>query len=108
MENYTYKDLSINGDNILLDAALQPVAIYDRDVIAQDIRHALRESGLLEMLIGERNQVQRNLVFQKIKILVESDQRIEPGTAEIEQPGKEQLTISAATEFGPIYTGVTL
>lgn len=108
MENYTYKDLSISGDNILLDAALQPVAIYDRDVIAQDLRHALRESGLLEMLIGERNQVEQKLIFQKIKILVESDQRIEPGSVDIEQPEKEKLNITAGTEFGPIYTGVTL
>lgn len=108
MENAKYKDLHIVGDSIELDALKQPVLIFDRDVIAQDIKHALRESGLLELLIGERSKDKRKMIFIKIKILVESDSRIEPGTAKIEQALPGELYISANSEFGQINLGVVL
>ena len=105
MVNFTYSDIQIVNDDLALDDSQQPIFIFDRDVIAQDIRHLIRESGLLESLIGERNKNQRAIVFNKLKILVERDQRIEPGTSAIKEQATGQLLITANTEFGPINLG---
>ena len=102
------KDLKIIEDDLELDSSDQPIFIYDRDVIAQDMRHSIRESGLLELLIGERSQAQRALVFNKIRILIETDTRINPGTSAIKAIEIDNLLITAETEFGPIDMGATL
>ncbi len=106
--NYTYTDLKIIDDDVALDENDQPIFIYDRDVIDQDIRHAIRESGLLEHLIGERSQAKRALIFNKLRILIEADPRVLPGTSEITATNIENFTITADTDFGPINVGASL
>jgi hypothetical protein len=105
VDDFTYSDIKIINDDVALDDSGQPIFIFDREVIAQDIRHAIRESGLLEALIGERNNKQRAIVFNKLKILVESDSRVTPGTSEINEPSIDQILIMASTNFGPINVG---
>lgn len=105
MDDFTYSDIKIVNDDLALDDSQQPIFIFDREVIAQDIRHQVRESALLESLVGERNKNHRAIVINKIKILVESDQRIEPGTSEITEVNSGQILILANTEFGPIDLG---
>ncbi len=100
-----YIDILIQGDQIALDSAGLPVQITDRDVIAQDVRHMLRESGLLEQLIAERSAAMRRLIFKQIRMLVETDARIIPGTSEINAVTPEELHLTAETEFGPITFG---
>lgn len=97
-----YTDILMQGDDIATDDAGQPVYIHDRDVIAQDIGHALRESGLLESLIGERSQQRRALTFKKMRQIVEADTRTVPGTSEVTETTPGNLQITAETEFGKI------
>ena len=105
-----YTDILIEDDDIKTDSAGQPVYIYDRDVIAQDIRHAIRESGLPTQLIGQRDRQQRALVLKRIKQTVEADPRVVPGTSSVKENfvslNQVQLSATANTEFGPIEIGV--
>jgi len=97
-----YTDILMQGDDIATDAAGQPVYIHDRDVIAQDIAHALRESGHLESLIGERSGARRALIHTQLRQIIENDPRTVPGTSEITEHTPGQLLITADTEFGPV------
>jgi len=88
-----YSDISVpSSDDLALDANGQAVIITDRDVIAQDLIHAIRESGYLPQLVAERNAERRQLLIQKIILLVEDDARIIPGTV--------TMTGNAPTETG--------
>lgn len=106
--NPTYIDLKITNDDLELNEFGQPVYIYDRDVIDQDIRHAIRESGLLERLIGERSKSQRAIMLNKLRILVEADPRVLPGSSDITSVDLEKYYITADTDFGPINLGASL
>lgn len=105
----TYTDINILNDDLELDEAGQPVLIYDRDVIAQDIRHAVRESGLLLQLIAQRSGPHRAITRKKLRQIVESDSRVVPGTSTIAEHFTStktvELTITAETEFGRITIG---
>ncbi|CCK75056.1 conserved hypothetical protein, phage-related [Oleispira antarctica RB-8] len=109
MDNsYLYSDLKIIDDDLVRDEYGQPVFIYDRDVVDQDIRHSIRESGLLEDLIGERSPFQRKMILSKLRILIESDPRVIPGTSEMTSIDIENFMITADTDFGPIRMGAVL
>ncbi|WP_221800410.1 DUF2590 family protein [Oceanobacter mangrovi] len=105
----TYTDIKITNDDIELDTAGQPVLIYDRDVIAQDVGHAIRESGYLPQLIGQRNTQQRALIRKQIKRVIEADTRVKPGTSTVTEyftsASAVAITATAETEFGLITIG---
>jgi hypothetical protein len=103
-----YIDLKISDDDLALDETGQPFFVYDIDVIYQDLMHAIRESQLIENLIGERSSAKRKLVFNKLRLLVEQDSRVEPGTCEVEVVGLEQIYIRAETEFGVVSVGAEI
>jgi hypothetical protein len=105
---YTYSDLKIIDDDLVRDDFGQPVFIYDRDVVDQDIRHSIRESGLLEQLIGERSPNQRKMILSKLRILIESDPRVIPGTSEMDIKDIENFRIIADTDFGKINMGANV
>lgn len=102
-----YTDLKITDDEIELDSAGIPVQIYDRDVIAQDVRHMIRESGLLPLLVAERSRDMRGLILKRVRMLIETDQRIVPGSTEITEPYPGQYNITAESEFGKIAVGAS-
>jgi len=104
----TYTDLKITDDEIELDAAGIPVKIYDRDVIAQDVRHMIRESGLLPQMIAERSRDMRGLILKRLRMLVESDSRIIPGSTEINEISNGEFMLTADSEFGNISVGATV
>lgn len=99
-----YFDLKIEDDDLKRDENNQAVLVWDRDSIAQDIKHMIRETGLLVDMIGERNPERRRLLLQKITIEVERDERIVPGTVTITDDGSlERWTLHAETyEYGAI------
>ncbi len=105
-----YIDLKIDNDDISTDAAGQPLLVTDRDVIAQDVNHAIRESGYLTDIIGERNAQKRALIRKKMRMVIEGDNRIIPGSSIVKEAMTNtktiSLTISAETEFGPVTVGV--
>lgn len=85
-----YIDLLVTDDDLTPDVAGNPVLISNRDVIAQDLVHMIRESGFLPPLVGNRNRglVERTKV--EITLAVDNDYRIVPGSAYIEEaePGR--------------------
>ena len=104
-----YSDLLITHDDLTLDADGLPQLVTDRDCIAQDIRHAIRESGYLPPLVAERSRERRQLWIQKIILLVEDDRRIRPGTVEMEYGGAGIWNLLAETyEFGTLSLTATV
>jgi len=98
-----YIDLLIEGGGIVLDAGAQPLYTDNRASIGQDIKHAVMESGLARALVGERSPTLRADVRTQIRILVEQDERIVPGTADvIEEAADRYLLTATTTDFGDL------
>lgn len=100
-----FRDLHIESGDVVLDAGHNPVNLTDRDVIAQDIVHAIFDAGLANLLVGDRGTGITQDTQTQIKLLVEDDVRIMPGTVKVEQNEnqKGQWWIHAKTiEFGSI------
>lgn len=100
-----YSDIKIENDDMALDD-VNAVIIEDRDVILQDLQHALRESGLLLLLIAERSPVQRRLLIQKVIALAEEDTRIVPGTVSMTPETDGWMLQGKTYEFGEVAVNV--
>ena len=98
-----YIDLWIVGNDLALDPSRQPLLIDDRASIAQDIAHMIRESGLLVTLVAERSRLRQRDCIQQLELLVEADERLVPGTAQILLVEPGQFLVTAKTvKFGSI------
>ena len=98
-----YIDLLIQDNDLVLDLSRQPLLIDDRASIAQDIAHMIRDSGLLVTLVAERNRLKQRDCIQQLELLVEADERLVPGTAQIIQLEPGQYLVTATTlKFGTI------
>lgn len=93
-----YQDLLIINNDIALDDVGVPLGISDRASIAQDIKHMIRESGLLVELVGERDTDKVALNLQRLENLVETDVRIVPGTASVTRLDTEVFLVRARTQ----------
>lgn len=107
MADPKYIDILITDGDIALDAGGQPLLVYDRPCIAQDILHMILESGLLVELVGERDPRNRKTNIVKITLMVDQDYRIKPGTARIEEHWADRNTVeywltAETLEFGKI------
>ena len=102
----TYTDILIENDDTAFDGVNQVRIIEDRAVVLQDLVHAIRESGYLVEMIGERSEERRRLLKIKLELLVEEDTRVIPGSVEFSTDG-EQWSMSADTyEFGKLRSPV--
>lgn len=102
-----YIDLLITNNDLTLDPSNQPVLVDDRASIAQDIAHMIRESGLLVTLVAERDRFRQADCVQQLELLVETDERLVPGTVQITETDSGQYLVTATTvAFGT--TEVTL
>ncbi|MEB2410380.1 DUF2590 family protein [Enterobacter asburiae] len=100
-------DLLITGGDIVLNAGNEPMTCNNRYSIGQDLVHAVMESGLATVLIAERSPTLRSDIFTQIILLVEGDERIVPGTVEVEEESLTRLLITGDTyDFGPLSEGV--
>ena len=107
MADELYIDLLITDRDITLNAGNEPELCSNRVSIAQDIKHALKESGLPALLIAERSPTLRADIIMQMIILVEDDVRLVPGKVYINEEISTRLTILAETyEFGPIDAGI--
>lgn len=98
-----YIDLLIQDNDLALDLGRQPLLVDDRASIAQDIAHMIRESGLLVTLVAERDRLRQRDCIQRLELLVEADERLEPGTAKIREVDTGKYLVTARTvEFGAI------
>ncbi|WP_444894908.1 DUF2590 family protein [Microbulbifer sp. SSSA005] len=79
-----FEDLLISDERDLsLDAGGFPVICSGRVSIGQDIKHRILESGLALLLIGERDPRKIAQIKNQILLLVDTDERVRPGTAQI-------------------------
>ncbi|CZF83215.1 MULTISPECIES: DUF2590 family protein [Grimontia] len=99
--SYRYQDILIKNGDVVLDDGRNPVLIQDAQVIAQDIKHAIIESGLAVALIGDTSPSGRADIKKQIELLVEEETRLVPGTVTLEEPKLGLIWIFADTrEFG--------
>ncbi|AST78801.1 DUF2590 family protein [Citrobacter farmeri] len=102
-----YIDLLITDGNFTLDSGNEPRRCNNRDSIAQDIIHSILESGITARLIGERSPTMRGDVITRLTLLVESDERLIPGTIVITEESISRLYVTAETyDFGSVNTEV--
>lgn len=103
MDEKKYLDLWISGEDIALDSGNQPVICDNRISIAQDIKHAILESGLATLLIAERSRILRRDIILQMILLAEEDERLIPGTVVIIEESLNRLLLTADTyEFGKL------
>ncbi len=98
-----YIDILMTDDDIALDGANVPLFVTGINSIAQDIKHLVRETGLLVEMIGQRDDVSIAQNIQRLIVAVEDDQRIVPGTVTIERTDTETFYLAAETIIGDIY-----
>ncbi|HIH1546785.1 DUF2590 family protein [Citrobacter freundii] len=109
MSEILYIDLLINNGDFSLNAGHEPELCNNRKSIGQDIVHAIIESGLATQLIAERSPTLRADIFTQLELLVENDERIVPGTVEINEESQKRLWVTASTyEFGTLSYQVDL
>lgn len=104
MTESIYRDLLIDGNDIVLDDGKNPVIITDQVVIAQDIKHAILESDLAVQLVAERSPTEISDVEYQIILLAEHDIRIIPGTGKITMINDKRLLTARTYEFKEINT----
>lgn len=90
-------DLLITDDDLAPDAAGVPKLVSGRDCITQDIKHMIRETGLLVELVGNRNARKEAKNLLAITIEVDNDERIVPGSASIEKSDVGVYNLTATT-----------
>ena len=110
MTTAIYTDLHIKNGDMVLDAGHNPTYLTDRNAIAQDIVHAIIETGLANLLISDRGTGVSADTKTRIKLLVEDDIRIMPGTITVEENENKngEWWVKAQTiEFGYFSTIIT-
>ena len=96
-----YIDIKVVDGGWDIDAGQQPEECSDLYSIAQDIKHAIMESGLARELIAERNVALRNDVLSQIEQKAELDIRIIPGSATATELSPGEIVLTAdAYEYG--------
>ncbi|SUX71949.1 Protein of uncharacterised function (DUF2590) [Citrobacter freundii] len=109
MSEILYIDLLINNGDFSLNAGHEPELCNNRKSIGQDIVHGIIESGLATQLIAERSPTLRADIFTQLELLVENDERIVPGTVEINEESQKRLWVTASTyDFGTLSYQVDL
>ncbi|MEQ1636717.1 MAG: DUF2590 family protein [Methylococcales bacterium] len=99
----SYVDIYITDNDLTLDSSGEPMLVNDRASIAQDIKHLIRESGLMVTIIGQRSRLIVADAIQRLVLLIEEDERLVPGTIKITEPSFEGYWVQADTElFGPL------
>ena len=100
-------DLEIQDNDFVLNDSLSPSTLKKADVIAQDIKHRILESGLLTKLVGLRNKNGIAPILTELELLTEQDNRIKPGTIKVHRNDDGTLNITAQTrQYGGIQSGL--
>ncbi|NMM40463.1 DUF2590 family protein [Pseudoalteromonas arctica] len=100
-------DLEIQDNDFVLNDSLSPSTLKKADVIAQDIKHRILESGLLTKLVGLRNKNGIAPILTELELLTEQDNRIKPGTIKVYRNDDGTLSITAQTrQYGGLQSGI--
>lgn len=98
-----YVDILISDNDLTLGIDGEPDLIYDRDCIIQDIKHLIRESGLMVAIVGQRRVANIQKILGHLTLLIEGDTRLIPGTVLIKQTLHDEFCINAKTyKYGAI------
>ena len=92
-------DLNIIEKDLALDDIFSPAQLTKQQVVAQDIKHRIVESGLLVRLIRQRNVNQIADILTEIELVVEQDDRLIPGTVKIVQNVDFSISVLAQTKL---------
>lgn len=95
-----YHDLLIVNGDIVIDEGRNPRLITNEACIAQDVKHAILESGLAVQLVAERSPTIIRDIEHQIILLAEHDLRIIPGTGAITHLDSSRLLTASTYEFG--------
>lgn len=90
-------DLEIQDGDFMLNDSLSPSTLKKADVISQDIKHRILESGLLTKLVGLRNKNAIAPILTELELLTEQDNRVKPGTIKVHRNDDGTLSINAQT-----------
>lgn len=100
-------DLEVQDGDFVLNDSLSPSTFKKADVIAQDIKHRILESGLLTKLVGLRNKNGIAPILTELELLTEQDGRVKPGTIKVFRNSDGTLSITAQTrQYGDIQSGL--
>lgn len=103
-DDIKYLDLLVTNDDLSLDVGGNVKTCTDRDVIAQDLVHMIREKGFLPPLVANRNRDIIDQTIVKITLAVDNDYRIIPGSAHIEESDTGTFYLMADTiDFDSVY-----
>lgn len=92
-----YWDLLVTDEDLSLDVNGLAIRCNNQDSIAQDMKHALLESGLVTDLIGARSRILRADIYLQMILLLEEDERLVAGSIDIVEEASNRLRISAVT-----------
>ena len=95
--NGEHVDILILDNDIALTAHGCVAYTDGRASIAQDISHMIRETGLLQSLIGQRDREKRAAILVQLVQRIEEDERIVPGTTKITEQDPETYWTQADT-----------
>lgn len=95
-------DLNIIEQDITLNSYAVPSQLTNSDVIAQDVKHRIIESGKVTELIGLRNKNIMAKILTEIELIVEQDERLVPGTIKVIKQLTGEISVTAKTIDGAI------
>ncbi|WP_299002308.1 DUF2590 family protein [uncultured Shewanella sp.] len=90
-------DLNILDGDLDFNSVFEPSQLTEAQVIAQDIKHRIIESGMLTRLIKLRNNNAIAPILTELELEVEKDDRLIPGTIELFYNSDHTLSIHADT-----------
>lgn len=95
-------DVLIRNGDMVVDEAAIPRMVYGPDCVLQDMHHMICATGLLRLLIAERDRGRRMQCLQRLEREIEVDERIVPGSVVItpEKGNSGTVLIKALTTEG--------
>ncbi len=95
-----YSNILLLNDDVALDEQFNPVFFTGKQVLEQSLRNRIFEFNFMVEIIGERSQLNRRSVYQKIKLEVEKDSRIVPGSCRVNEVAEKDITLTATSIDG--------
>ncbi|BBL73964.1 DUF2590 family protein [Methylomagnum ishizawai] len=92
-----YIDWRIVNNDLDIDLSFEPLLLANKDSVVQDLKHVIRESGLLWRCIAERDGVKVRALLDRLVLLIEEDIRLVPGTVKIERADNDTFFILGDT-----------
>ena len=101
--SFYHIDLNIVDGDFVFNQSLSADTLQAANVIAQDVKHRIIESGILVRLIKLRNVNGIAQMLTELELEVEKDNRLKPGTILVNYNTDRTLSIEAETrQYGKV------